>query len=394
MIIQRLFLFTFLLSFLIPALAQDYTVSVTTVAVWVKATDKEGNPETGLVSGDFSVLEDNRPMPISCFEERNLDASQNGEKLLQKRKLILAIDLYNTSHTEFFAVRDALANFVDQLDPETWDVMVAAILASAPTEAVPFTNEFEQIHNELQSLKGNTFRDQEIAKRKREIVEMLKSGRIAGGKARAYELAQFYAQDEQQIAEQTLRGLVGLGKYLSNAEEHVVIVFVSGGINTRPGLQYRQLLEKADTKRDFDADMSAFRNPSFMEKIQKQLSVLLQKNVTIYGLNTRGTFNPGTDHVRDESSTYSVTDRSMLSYYQEGMDEVAALSGGLSFKNLNDFERPLATILADTTSQYIICYKPEHQDDKEKYRKIEVKTNKSGITLRHRKGYWTTGTER
>ncbi len=52
-----------------PASAEDYEVSVTTVNVWIRATDGSGNAMTGLQMSDFEIFEDKKKMTPTCFEE-------------------------------------------------------------------------------------------------------------------------------------------------------------------------------------------------------------------------------------------------------------------------------------------------------------------------------------
>jgi hypothetical protein len=48
---------------------QQYEVSVTTITVWVKASDKSGNAFRNLAAADFEIYEDNKRMESTCFEE-------------------------------------------------------------------------------------------------------------------------------------------------------------------------------------------------------------------------------------------------------------------------------------------------------------------------------------
>jgi len=61
----------FFVVFCLIASAQDYEVTVTTVSVWVRATDKSGKPITGLKQTDFEVFEDGKKVTPTCFEEAN-----------------------------------------------------------------------------------------------------------------------------------------------------------------------------------------------------------------------------------------------------------------------------------------------------------------------------------
>jgi len=397
-------------------LAQDYSVSVTTVSVWVRATDKKNQP-VSLNASDFQVFEDGKSMPISCFEEVRIKATeaQSTQEIQdqtqtapgeaadvapQKRKLILAIDLYNTSSAEYDGVKDELKGFVGKLDPSAWNIMVAALLGGQSTIVVPFTGNVEEIYGELEKLRANENRDRETRDRKREITDLLKRADSKRAYAEAYLRAAAYAEDEKIQSLMTLKSLAKLDKYMGtiSAEEHVVIVFVSGGLNSQPGRQYTQIVDRAynssgfATDKDFiDTDFMGRReelNFDFPREVQRNIGMLNRRNVTVYCVNTRGSKNPGMDDLEESSYDFAVRDPSILADYQETLDGIAYETGGLSFKSSNNYEKGFGMILNDTVSQYILCYTTGRKSPKEKYHEIKVKVAKGGINLRHRKGYW------
>lgn len=407
-------IFSFLVLFAMSTLAQDYTVSVTTVTVWVRATDKKNQP-VSLTASDFQVFEDGKAMPISCFEEVGILSGQStqdiqeqtqtasgepADAVQQKRKLILAIDLFNTSTAEYDGAKDAIKSFVRKLNPADWNIMLAALLGGQSTIVVPFTSNLEELYGELEKLRANENRDREVRNRKQEITDLLKRADSKRAYAEAYQRAAAYAEDERTQSLMTLKSLAKLDKYMGtlSAEEHVVIVFVSGGLNSQPGRQYVQIVDRAynssgfATDKDFmDTDFMGRReelNFDFPREVKKSIGLLNRKNVTVYCVNTRGAKNPGMDDLEESSYEFAVRDPSILADYQETLDGIAYETGGLSFKSSNNYEKGFGMILNDTVGQYILCYTTGRKSPKEKYHEIKVKVAKAGINLRHRKGYW------
>ncbi len=404
-----------LILFALFSLAQDYTVSVTTVTVWVRATDKKDQP-VNLSASDFQVFEDGKAMPISCFEQvgvKNPDekltqetqmqtqaaSAESAEPAAQKRKLILAIDIYNTSSAEYDGAKDELKAFVRKLDPAGWSILLAALLPGQPTVAVPFTEDVEKILGELETLRANENRDREIRDRKRKITDMLKMADSKREYAEALMLVEALAEVERRQSLMTLKALAALDKSMGtiSAEEHVVIVFISGGLNSEPGREYRQIWDNAYNRsglavgEDVDRDFMGRReelNFDFPREVKKSIGLLNRRNVTVYCVNTRGTKNPGMDDLEEVNSIYAVRDPSILKDYQETLDGIAYETGGLSFKSSNNYDKGFGLILNDTVSQYILCYTTGRQSPKEKYHEIKVKVAQSGVKLRHRKGYW------
>src|SRR5262245_34819275 len=110
--IERKIVFIILIAALLytPALrSQEYEVTVTNINVWVKVLDKSGKPAEGLTQKDIVVYEDDQAMPLTCFEEVHgfVDAPvpevhesievQGAKPVVAARKLVLFLDLYNTS---------------------------------------------------------------------------------------------------------------------------------------------------------------------------------------------------------------------------------------------------------------------------------------------------------
>ena len=64
--------FLFVATTLAQTPQQHYEVTVTTIDVWAKVTDKSGKPIEGLTQADFQIFEDDQPVQSTCFEEVKL----------------------------------------------------------------------------------------------------------------------------------------------------------------------------------------------------------------------------------------------------------------------------------------------------------------------------------
>ena len=71
----------------------------------------------------------------------------------------------------------------------------------------------------------------------------------------------------------------------------------------------------------------------------------------------------------------------------DATNSLALDTGGLAFRNYNDFAKPMERIARDTAMYYVIGYRPQNQDFDGKYRKIAVRTKRAGVTIRARQGY-------
>jgi hypothetical protein len=59
----------------------------------------------------------------------------------------------------------------------------------------------------------------------------------------------------------------------------------------------------------------------------------------------------------------------------------------LMVHGMDDFSRAFGMVVRDTSTYYVIGYQPDKNVMDGKYRKIELKPNAPGLTIRARKGY-------
>jgi VWFA-related protein len=75
-----------------------------------------------------------------------------------------------------------------------------------------------------------------------------------------------------------------------------------------------------------------------------------------------------------------------------GVETMAEDTGGMALRGTNDLSSGLARISAESRSYYLLGYLPTNAVRGRQFRKIEVKVNRPGLTVRARKGYEAAGT--
>jgi hypothetical protein len=70
------------------------------------------------------------------------------------------------------------------------------------------------------------------------------------------------------------------------------------------------------------------------------------------------------------------------------MNDMAERTGGKAFYNRNDIGSAIGKSIEDGSIYYTLAYYPENKNWNGKFRKIQVKVNRSGAHLRHRLGYY------
>jgi len=79
---------------------------------------------------------------------------------------------------------------------------------------------------------------------------------------------------------------------------------------------------------------------------------------------------------------------------QHTMDNMAASTGGRSFKNSNNLALGLKTSIEDGSTYYTFSYYPDDKKWDGQFRTIHVKSSRPGITLRYRLGYYALDPEK
>jgi VWFA-related protein len=128
----------------------------------------------------------------------------------------------------------------------------------------------------------------------------------------------------------------------------------------------------------------------FVDELRAELPQIAgqaaRAGITVYTLNARGTAGVGGRIIPDASVT-----RGMLSTFgdtsQEGLDLLAAETGGLAFRNTDNYRSALASIASDTSTYYVLAYAPTNPVLDGKFRRIELRPKWSSVEVRARRGY-------
>jgi len=72
---------------------------------------------------------------------------------------------------------------------------------------------------------------------------------------------------------------------------------------------------------------------------------------------------------------------------QDGLRVLAEETGGLAVVNMNDFDKALKRIDAETSDYYVLGYYSSNPDPLRRIRKIEVRTTRQNVTIKARETY-------
>jgi VWFA-related protein len=368
-------------------------VEVTSIHVWVAVEGSKGP----LTEKDFEVYEDGKKMTPTCFEKvsvpqstSNVSASEATEtkpEILQGKRIAIFVDQLNTSKAEFEFIRPKINEFLKQIDEKT-EIMLAAVPPFEPV--VDFTTDAVQIQGKLDGLTGNDQRDYTMMERRRQI-ELVLESQVPPPLDKAAILAQQFQYEETQEVQVFLNSFDGFSKYLkehSKENVHTVVLIISGGINSRPGQQYWDMIYQIGGKQEeLPLDEAGRIGFDIRKAVQKSIGKLNRDNQTIYTISTRGQLETVDDTFHSDRRYAPKDPKRYREDYQNTLAQIAHETGGLAFENSLNFKHGFDAIMTDLSQQYLICYQaPEHDDDGE-YHEIKVKSKVKGTKLRHREGY-------
>ncbi len=378
-----------------------FRAGVETIYVNVIVRDSAGNIVRGLGSGDFALLEDDKPQKITAFdfEEVPSEAAPGAEELTQPAQPILrteparaaapteppkpeaqpaqakadAIDLKNRRLIVLLfdsssmqpeelerAIESGRDYIAKRLTPA--DLVAIASVSSSLQIVQDFTADREVLSTALDRFSG---------------VDSV--GFEAGTTLTGEETVDdgFVADDSEFNIFNTDRRLAAieqLSDALAPIQQKKSIVYFSGGITQRGEdnqVQLRAAIDRA-----------------------------VKANVSIYPVDTRGlsAVVPGgsASQASGRGGTAMFSGRGVSRQFdsqaasQDTLVALASDTGGKAFLDTNDFGGVYTKVIADTSAYYLIGYSSTNPAHDGRFRRIKVRLNKPGLKVEHRNGYYAS----
>ncbi len=391
-----------------PAKTPDDVVRVYTELVQtdVMVFDKDGKFVNGLTKDNFELRIDGKPRAIEAFE--TITAGSNEESQLAAARGATTINLHrpvplDRGRIVFFYVDDfhmdlsgmqAAKKVISTFIEKEMGQNDQAAIASA-TGQIGFlqqlTGDRMILRLALDRLLPKTFsvRDSDrppmsdyeallIERFDYDVLEFFitetmrqnpgLNRELAAGVVRSR--AQASQSQSARLNQNTLSGLEQMVQTAKNLPGRKVLFFLSGGflIETRRG----------DT----------------VAKLRDITNAAAKNGVVIYSMDTRGlvasVHDAGSDRSVDASGRLAGAQNRELTAVQDGLNALAADTGGKALFNTNDLKQGLAPALKETSTYYLLAWKPDAEAQKQgRFRNLEVKLiNRPDLTVRVRKGFF------
>jgi VWFA-related protein len=371
----------------------------------VMVFDKNGKFVNGLTADNFELRIDGKPRPIQAFEqitagsdeESQLAAARGSTTINLKRPVPLDrgrivffyIDDMHMDLAGLVAARKVITQFLDKEMGQNDQAAIASatgqigFLQQLTSDRMVLRMALERLSPRNYSVRDadrppmGEYHALLIDRLDRDVFDFFvtETVRLNPGMSRdqAAAIVRSRAQSSQSQSARfnqiTLGGLESLVRSAKNLPGRKVVFFLSGGF----------LIEN--------------RRGDSMSKLRDITNAAAKSGVVIYSMDTRGLV--GSLHDVSTEQPFDPTGRLSLSTHQElvatqdGLNALAADTGGKAIFNTNDLKQGLAPAIKETSTYYLLAWKPDDEAQKRsRFRNLEVKLiGRPDLTVRVRKGY-------
>ncbi len=307
----------------------------------VVVTDKSGNPQSGLLAPDFTILDDKQPENLVSF--RAIDEGSATEPI----QVIVLLDAVNTGVQTMSFERLELEKFLRQDGGHL----------ALPTSLVFFTD----ISTEIQPVAtrdGNGLAD---------LLNSKETGQRIIGRSQGI----YGAMDRFNLSLSTLEKLTS---YEARQPGRKLLIWFSSGwpLLSGPGLEMTR------------------KNQDWLFNTIVALSHdLREARVTLYSVDPLGTADAGSFRTfYYESFLKGVPSANKVVPGNLALQVLATQTGGKVLNSNNDLTKLIAGCLVDAKAYYTLSFTYPPADHPNEYHSVEVKIDKPGLIARTRTGYY------
>ena len=375
----------------VPQISEPLRTTTRLVVLDVVVTDGKGQPVSDLKAGDFSIFEAGQPQKISGFSYQHAGAStalrqvrlapnvvSNAPQYKSNSLNVVLFDVVNGELASQAYAKDQLAKF---FSTATLDRPVALFVLE---------RQLRMLHDF--STDGAALKlalDKYTPPARANTTESFDSRRTV------FTTKGDYHTDPRSI-EATLTQLNTMAKMLAGypgrknliwlSESFPVVLFpdsvLSAGVSvadiggqTADGTGSHGPPLRADPN-SFDRMVQSQDFKDYAGLVKKVADALMNAQVAVYPVDSAGVGR--NDHLAA----------------QQTMADVASRTGGRAFINSNNLTQSIEAGLDDGAAYYTLSYYPDNKKWDAQFRRLEIKTSRADLKLRHRVGYYALDPEK
>lgn len=319
------------------AAASDHRISLDVVV-----TDKAGNPQSGLLQQDFTILDDKQPENIASF--RATDESSTAAEPIQ---VIVLLDAVNTGVQTMGFERLELEKFLRQDGGHL----------ALPTSLVFFTDTSTEVQP-VTTRDGNGLAD---------LLNSKETGQRIIGRSQGI----YGAMDRFNLS---IGAVEKLTSFAARQPGRKLLIWFSPGWPLLSGPRIE--LTKKNQDWLFNTIVALSRG-------------LREARVTLYSVDPLGTSDAGSFRTfYYETFLKGVPSPNKVLAGDLALQVLATQTGGKVLNSNNDLTQLIASCLVDAKAYYTLSFIYPPADHPDEYHSLEVKVDKPGFIARTRTGYY------
>jgi VWFA-related protein len=363
-----------------------FRAEVNYVEVDARVIDAQGRFVPGLAPGDFEIDEDGRPQKVTVFSLVNLPVERAPRPLFAERPIepdvqtnlsgyngrvyLLVLDDLHTHPLRSNRVKGAARQFIERYMGAN-DVAAVVHTSGRSDSAQDFTSNPRLLTAAVDKFMGRKLRSATLNRIDQEI--MTRGQRQTGDRIDDIDEA-----ERGFNARNTLDSLKNFSEVMAGVRgRRKALVYFSEGI-------------------DYDIN-DVFNNrdaTTIIDSTRDAIAAATRANVSIYGIDVRG-LGAAFDNFIDvqsfpEDTTLGLNSSALQNETRLGQDSLRVLgdeTGGFAAVNTNDIEGAFRRVVEENSSYYVLGYYPTNDRRDGRFRRIEVRVKKPGLTVRARRGY-------
>jgi VWFA-related protein len=360
-----------------------FKVEVNYVEIDAVVTDSSGNFVRGLTKDDFQVLEQGKPQSISIcslvdlpieradpplFSRTPIEPDvQSNRKEFNGRVMVLVLDDLHTSFSRTATVRKAARQFVEQYLGAN-DIAAVVSTGGGRDGGQEFTGSKRLLLRAVDSFSGRKLRSATLEK-----IDDYNRQRAIGSTDAPRDTSE---AERAHNARNSLSTLKSVAEYMAGIRgRRKAVVFISEGIDYDVMNPIQNKFATDITQETKDAIAAASRaNVSFYGVDPRGLGGMFDETMELQGLPADNSL--GTNTLQDE-----------LRLSQDSLRVISEQTGGFAAVNQNDLRTAFARIIQDNSGYYVLGYYSNDDRRDGRFRSLDVKVKRPGLTVRARKGY-------
>jgi VWFA-related protein len=359
----------------------SFGAEVTSVEVDAIVTDASGNVIRGLTAADFEIREEGKPqrvdvaafidlpIPTAAAAAENVaprDVRTN-ETPFEGRLYVIVLDDLHTGATRSTAVRKEAGRFIRRYVAE--GDLAAVVFTSGRSASQDLTDDRSLLIRSVDTFMGQRLRSSTL-----NTIDDYNKNRALG--------VTDPAKDPERAARgynarQALDTIKGVADWLANVRgRRKAILLFSEGID----YDIQDMFNTSDTS-------------MIMLGTKNVVAAATRANASIYTIDPRGLHSMGEETMDMQpvlDTSLGLDGTGLRNEQRLAADSLRVLADetlGRAAVETNDFEGAFERVVRDSSSYYMLGYQSTDERRDGRYRKLEVKVRRPGLTVRARKGY-------